>query len=561
MSKLRKFLRGCFGYAALAHGVASFHALSALFTSFGFERHGVVPKALAIFLLILSRLIVAIPIPLTVLFGFTWWALKAGKTYARRWAIASSIALLLSGINFAIVTYWMSAGRYKNILAIFPILAAVFLAAGIAGLIAFRRDISQADDEADIPRIRIRGDGTHKALDALALILQVGGTLKLISIYTRWGHENDLPPASGLQFWMQWVVALVAVTVIHESAHASVGVALGMKLRAFVVGPFQWRVLEGRWTFKFRPTQILAFSGAAGLTPTDPDQNRWSEVAMVAAGPISNLFTGAVAGALAYSAEFQPWEPYWELFALFASISLVVGVVNLIPFRPDAWYSDGARIYQLLRGGPVADYHRAVKSVLATIVTPRRPKDYDIAAIQRASSHFTDGHEALMLRLFANSHYFDRGRYTESSAALADAERIYHESASDISAELHLAFVIKGVFLRRDAAAVRQWWDRMEIKKVTTFNQDYWLAKSALAWAENDPIGANEAWNTGKAYLEKLPDAGTYNFDRDCYVFMKNLLDGLPNAPAIPMQDLPVIKSSSLEQIPDPSIEQIVTGS
>jgi Peptidase family M50 len=540
MPWLRRFLRGCIGFAALAYLMSSFTLTPKLFRHpllshlSGFEQNGLALKALGFVLLTLGKLIYTIPLILTIVFGVAWWGLKTGKPYARPWAIAASVALMLTGMNFALVSYWMSTSRFRSMLATFLILAVGFLFVGIAGLFAFWKRDTQSQIAVEVHPARIRGDGTHQILDALALVLQIGGTMALMSLYTRWGHENDLPIAHGLGSWFQFVVVIVLVTLIHESGHALVGVAVGMKLRAFVVGPFQWRVLEGRWTFRFRPAEIFALSGAAGLTAPNPDQSRWNEVAMIAAGPFANLVTGSVAAALAYSAEFHPWERFWEYFALFATVSLVAFAVNLIPFRPEALYSDGARIYQLFRGGPLADYYRAVKTVQSTLVSPRRPCDYDIAAIQRASGYFIEGEQALLLRLFATEYHFDRGDYPASSAALADADRIYHESATNIAAELHTSFIIKGAIVRHDVAFVCQWWERMNALKKDRRNQDYWLAKCGFHWAEGNADAAREAWATGQAYLQKLPNAGTYNFDRDCYLRMKELLESAPDVNAAP---------------------------
>jgi hypothetical protein len=354
--------------------------------------------------------------------------------------------------------------------------------------------------------------------------MQLGGTLTLISFYTRWGYDHDLPNSHGLEAWIQWIVVIAAVTLIHESAHALFGVALGMKLRAFIIGPFQWRVIEGRWTFSFRPTQILAFSGAAGLTSVDPDQSRWNEVVMIAAGPFANVVTGTVAAALAYSAEDHSWWSYWEYFALFATVSLVAGIVNLIPLQPSGLYSDGARIVQLFRHSPAADFSRVVRCVSSTLVSPRRPRDYDLAAIERASAYFNAGQEALLLRVWKCSCCLDRGELASASEALTEAERIYHESAADISPDLHTGFIIKGITLGRDRPYILEWWNSMEAKKPKNFDQDYWLAKSVFHWPENNISAAREAWNTGHAYCEKLPDFGTYNYDRDRYAYIKGIL-------------------------------------
>ena len=147
-----------------------------------------------------------------------------------------------------------------------------------------------------------------------------------------------------------------------------------------------------------------------------------------------------------------------------------------------AAYSDGGRIYQLLKGGPLADLYRIFNLVGATLVTPLRPRDYDIDAIQRAEISFTQGMQAFLLRLFASSYFLDHRMFPQAADAVADAERIQQESALDIPAELCLSLVYRVAFLRRDAAGARKWWERMEAKKLSHFGVDYWLAQSALFW-------------------------------------------------------------------------------
>ncbi len=77
-----------------------------------------------------------------------------------------------------------------------------------------------------------------------------------------------------------------------------------------------------------------------------------------------------------------------------------------------------------------------------------------------------------------------------------------------------MAFVYRTAFLRRDAGAARQWWDRMEAKKPQHLGTDYWLAKSALLWIEGRKEEAREAWQKGDIQAQKLPAAGDYEFDR-----------------------------------------------
>lgn len=551
MRMFRRFMRVCFANAALIFLVVSIALVPAFFRSSfprgapSFHPESLFSTSLRFLLRVLTVLIFVTPPVAALLNGMAWWTLRTGAPSARRWAMAASISFLVLGIpllaaDSAVLSYPVAGG----FLGLFILTGALFLL-GTAGLLAFARQDAGYSLAADSNPPRIPGDGTHKALDAIAIVLQICGVIGLLNLYTRWGYEHDLPFTRGLESWIQWAVVILAVTILHESAHAVVGVAAGMELRAFVIGPFQFRVHENRWKFEFRPGQILALSGAAGLVPVNPDQSRWNEVAMIAAGPFSNLLTGGVAAAFAYSAEGSPWESWWEYFAMFATVSLVAGIVNLIPFRPESLYSDGARILQLFRSSPAADYHRVIKTVSCTLVSSRRPRDYDIHAIQRASAHFTTGQHALLLRLFATSYYCDNDRPAEASAELAEAEHIYRESASDAPADLYTSFLIKGMLLGRSPAWLREWWYSMEKKRPTNLNQDYWLAKAVFHWAENNLAAARRAWNTGQAYLAKLPDAGTYNYDRDCYTRIADLLDKPPvestTAPSEPTANCPPV--------------------
>jgi len=113
----------------------------------------------------------------------------------------------------------------------------------------------------------------------------------------------------------------------------------------------------------------------------------------------------------------------------------------------------------------------------------------------------------------------------EAGEALKEAESIYHQSASDISAEIHKEFVFGNCYVRRDATAAREWWTRMEAKKPTRFNADYWRADSALHWIEGDLKGANEAWEKSNALAQQLPKAGAYEFERYCCSLLRKVLD------------------------------------
>jgi hypothetical protein len=520
MLNLRKTMCRCFRFLAMVSLLVSFFSLFHLFRPFHPHElsHGTRSPAqsdllLSMFLHVLIIILRVTPVVLAFLYGMAWWTVKTAKPSGRGWAIAASLAILLLVFPFSTVTYYAffyaPAGSWIGFLI--PI--GVVLALGISGLVAFvpHDSIGRAPIEPAKPP-RIAGDGTSRLLDALAGVIGIAGYFAAIFLWHRWGRAQQLPRVYvGL---LQLIVILLVVTVVHELGHAVVGSAFGMKVRAFIAGPFQWRIRDGRWKFQFLPAKFLSAGGATALVPTDPHQSQSSQICMIAAGPMVNLLTGLIALYAALIAKGQPYVQFWGVLAYFSTISLIVFASNLIPMQSEASYSDGGRIYQLLQGGPLADLYRVFNLVGSTVVTPLRPRDYDINAIQRAEISFTQGMQALLLRLFASSYFMDHRIIRQAADAVAEAERIQQESALDLPAELCMAFVYRVAFLRRDAVGARLWWTRMEAKKPTHFGVDYWLAQSALSWVEGRKEEAREAWNKGNLLAQRLPAAGDSEFDR-----------------------------------------------
>jgi len=145
--------------------------------------------------------------------------------------------------------------------------------------------------------------------------------------------------------------------------------------------------------------------------------------------------------------------------------------------------------------------------------------------MERAAEVITQGPRALHLRLLISSYYRDWGKTEEAGLALNAAEDVFHDSAAEIPVELYTRFVIGKALVLRDAEGARAWWDRMETKRPTHFNADYWLARAAFLWIEGGTAEAREAWAKGNVLVQNLPQAGTYEADRDKYAQLRRELE------------------------------------
>lgn len=467
----------------------------------------------------------AIFLSLALFLGFTSWAIFANRRSARILGLAASVLPLLGLTALLVIAHLKSSGIKLHRMPWVAVLVA------IGGIVAFlpRRSVPSPAMNEPAGTV-LSGDGTLPWINKSIWIVGAVIIFYASDKWVRWAHWHNMPTGSFLSLWGWLILAELTFIFIHELGHAVAGLLLGMRLRAFVAGPFQWRLYEGKWGFKFKPAALLSSGGATSVVPTDPNQPRWHFICMAAAGPAASLITGAWVLWLMLRLPGTRFGGEWPFFACYATLSLAVGILNLVPFKTGETYSDGAYIYQHLAGGPWADYHRVLSMVASSLATPLRPRDFDIDAINRASLVINKGIRAMLLQLFACCYYMDNEQFTLAANASKMVESICGESVPNVPAELQTTLVFNEAFLQHDAAETRLWWNRLEAKDPTRLNVDYWLARAALNWIEGNSAEALSAWEKANSAAEILPVAGAYEFDRHRCKLLRKAIELSPAA-------------------------------
>ena len=435
----------------------------------------------------------------TAVFGIAWWTTFREKRSARAWGIAASVGYL----TMALFPLVFPPHSFFNPLS--PVLAL-----GIVGVLAFSWPAVTSDAMPRAPVSAISGDGTSSFLNQGLQLFAMLAYFGAYKWWIRWLERNDLSAPDFLAGTLMLIVVGLVIVTLHECGHALVGLILGMRLRAFLVGPLQWRIRDGKWELHFEPRQILVTSGATGVVPGARDFPRWRQLCMLVAGVTVNALTGCIALRFAY---VEAARGTGDVLALFGAFSLVAAGMNLLPFRILGTYSDGAQIYQILSRGAWADFHAVVALAGASLVTSVRPRDYDIDAIHRAASAISQGTQGLLLQLLAHNYFLDRGELEKAGEELARAAKVYSDSAADAPVEFTTSFVFGSAYIWRSAEVARQWWAHVEAKK-PRLNSDYWLTLSALEWVEGDLSIARESLEKAVALANSLPNAGAYEFER-----------------------------------------------
>ncbi len=147
-------------------------------------------------------------------------------------------------------------------------------------------------------------------------------------------------------FFFRYIVIIIISIVIHELAHGVAAISQGDDTPKVQGHMTPDPIVHMGWTSII----FLFFSGMAwGLMPVNPDKfrhERWSDILVSAAGPLSNLVLGTIASLLAV-ATVQSGSKLFSLeFCLLAAqVNFSLFALNLLPVPPLDGFSVFSNIF------------------------------------------------------------------------------------------------------------------------------------------------------------------------------------------------------------------------
>lgn len=454
----------------------------------------------------------------TIIYAMACVTFLLGLRSARGWNIAASTILFLMTLLVQVISWHTGESTPLNMLAV----ELLVLAAAVAGIAAFWRRDCVAKERGPEP---VPGDGTHPSINRLVWPVAAAACWIVTDQWSRWASTRGLLQANGEADLVLLAVAIFLVLALHEGGHALAGRALGMKVCSLQVGPLFWSCWEGHWKFAPLPRQLFSMLGMTQVVPVRMDDFRRRKFLVVAAGPAASIATGLAAAALLLADGAHLWNWAGILLSQVATVSLVAGPFNLAPLRIGRGYSDGAKLYQLLREGPWVDYHTVHAAMASSWVGPLRARDYDVAAIFRATETAARGADEIQFRLAAVAHYFDCGLLEHTRRALSEAESALEGSGVDLPAHLLVVLTFYNAFVAHDARRARDWWEKAVRKSPDLPDERGAASLCALLLEEGRWAEANEVWPRARAFAEKLPRSGAGDLERETVASLRCHLD------------------------------------
>ncbi|MBB5206230.1 Zn-dependent protease [Inhella inkyongensis] len=286
----------------------------------------------------------------------------------------------------------------------------------------------------------------------------------------------------GLWDWVLVVLlalpTLQAPLWLHEIGHLVAGRLAGFKARAMLVG---------RWQLDFGPLRLsrsrVPHPGGLALMSPHPEYTRRRDWALyLSGGVVINLLSAGLALGLA-----AQWRGWTLLLVLgFAAVSLVLGLVNLLPLRVQGFVTDGGHLLGLLRGSGDSEARLLCAALSAQGAGGSRYADWDPALLARAAQRAESADVRAMVSLLRAIHAEDRNEPEQAMrhyGELADLLVSSQLSCVPVSLQGHYLLPVAGFLASQgEVQAAQRWLEGAGSLMLDPYLRDF--TRLRLGWAQ-----------------------------------------------------------------------------
>jgi hypothetical protein len=305
------------------------------------------------------------------------------------------------------------------------------------------------------------------------------------------------------------VPVFLIVVAWHEGGHAVAGVRMGFDFKMYVVGPFMWEKQSTGWQFKWNKNVNIA-GGLVLCLPTDTVNLNNRFTVFAAGGPVASLLLTALSyGVYAVFLKNNPTDNWGidvlgNFFVLTALLSFVIFLATAIPLRMGGFYTDGARVLRLQRGGDTARFESLILKLTANTSSGIRPKLININELEEALAvaKRLDEPFGVYIHGFLHQVAFDNEDIEKAEKHLRD----YINEADNIPEGIRNSVWLDAAFFyayaKHDLEEAERFWQ--QFKPAAVIPQALILAtEAALCVLKNDK---ETALSTIEAAVKELPN-------------------------------------------------------
>ncbi|OJJ15888.1 hypothetical protein BKI52_36830 [marine bacterium AO1-C] len=302
------------------------------------------------------------------------------------------------------------------------------------------------------------------------------------------------------------------VLAIHELGHVFAGISVGFEFRMITVGPFMLRKestqpnnkqLRFRWN-----TRLNAMGGLALCLPKSDHKLRPNFIKFIAGGPLASLLLAVLAATIYWlfyrhnQAFFA--RNFWQFTALMSGI---IFLTTIIPMRSGGFFSDGARMLNLLRGGPKAEVDLAILTSTAAATSGVRPREMNIAPLQKILVNDYQHPFIPYLHLYMYAYLMDWDKPTEALIHLKKTVEEIDSIPAGYQATVWLEVAFYKAYYQQSLSEAEEAFKQAKISAIIPKHLIY-KSEAAIAWLKEDKEKALTKAQDALNALDQSMDAG-----------------------------------------------------
>ncbi|MDX2305737.1 MAG: hypothetical protein NW226_23220 [Microscillaceae bacterium] len=342
-----------------------------------------------------------------------------------------------------------------------------------------------------------------------------GGKMAFISI----------PDSPKMYYWV-WIPIFILVYFItigiHELGHVLGGLWVRFKFKMYVVGPFMWKKEDNKLVFLWNKNLNIG-GGLALCLPTDDHNLVKRFITFIAGGPAASLLL-ALATLLPYGllnmhqAQVNFWGFSGSSFMIFLGLfSSIIFLATIIPMHSGGFFTDGARILNLLGGGNKAKLEVILLQTIAQASAGVRPREIGVHKLEDALKLETNSPFKIYVKGYLYQIYLDLGNVEQAEKYL----NAYFEELHKIPGGYQASVILDKAFFeaayKNNPEEAEELFKSAQIGAVIPKHHIY-KTQAAIAFTKNN---LSEA----RSWIEKSLKELSKTMDRGLAVVEKEWLD------------------------------------
>lgn len=316
------------------------------------------------------------------------------------------------------------------------------------------------------------------------------------------------------------IAIILLVLIVHEVGHVLAGLWVGFEFRMITVGPFMLQKEGSKTRFRWN-TRLNAAGGLALCLPKTEQNLKQNFIKFVAGGPIASLLFALLCLSIYYQGQTRSIQDFWLLSG---TMSAMIFFTTIIPMRSGGFFSDGARILNLMRGGNDATIDLVILTTTIASSSGIRPRNLNVAPIQEILEH-THNHPFIpYLQLYMYSHLIDKQQPTEALSYLSKAMEGIHHVPSGYQAMLWLDWAFHQAYYLQNPPEANQALNKAKISAVIPPHLVH-KSKAVIYKAEGKPQAALQEAQLALTALSQSTDKGSAIAEEE---FLRGFIDTLP---------------------------------